>query len=52
MYTVKGLGTEHTIDSKMEIFTECGKIRKVEDRWNDELPEGVSRNVIVYYGQS
>jgi hypothetical protein len=44
MYKVKGLGTGHTIDSKVKIFTEGEKIKKVEDRWNDELPaEGRSR---------
>lgn len=54
-----GLGTEHIIASKVKIFTEGEKIKKVEDRWNDELPEGAFKNVSVlslrswlYYGQS
>jgi hypothetical protein len=58
MYKIKGLGMEQTIDSKVKIFTEGEKIKKVEDRWNDELPEGAFKNVSVlnlrgwvYYGQ-
>ena len=59
MYKVKGLGTEQTIDSKVKIFTENEKITRVEDRWNDELPDGAFKNVSMlslrswaYYGQS
>jgi hypothetical protein len=59
MYKVKGHGMEQTIDSKVKIFTEGEKIKRVEDRWNDELPEGAFKNVSVlslrswvYYGQS
>jgi len=39
MYKVKGLGTEQTIASKVKIYHEGDKITKVEDRWNDQLPE-------------
>jgi len=46
MYKVKGLGTEQTIDSKVKIFTEGDKITRVEDRWNDELPEGAFKNAL------
>ena len=59
MYKVKGLGTEQTIASKVKIFTKDDKITKVEDRWNDELPDSAFKNVSllslrswVYYGQS
>lgn len=59
LYKVKGLGTEQTIASKIKIYTEGEKITKVEDRWNDSLPEGAFANVSVlsvrswlYYGQS
>lgn len=59
MYKVKGFGTEQTIQSKVKIFTKDDKITKVEDRWNDQLPEGAFANVSllslrswVYYGQS
>lgn len=41
-YTLKGLGTEQTMDSVVSIETGPeGKIIKVQDRWNNKLPEGV-----------
>ena len=59
MYKVAGIGTEQTIDSKVKIFTEGEKITRVEDRWNDELPDGAFKNVSLlslrswlYYGQN
>lgn len=41
-YTVKGIKKEQEITSKVKIFVDdaTGKISKVEDRWNDKLPEG------------
>lgn len=41
-YTVKGVGTVHTIKSRVtiEINPETGKIRRVIDRWGGELPTG------------
>jgi hypothetical protein len=40
-YVVKGLKKEQVIDSKVKIFVGSdGKIDRVEDRWNDNLPEG------------
>ncbi|KAM0326143.1 hypothetical protein ACHAQA_006737 [Verticillium albo-atrum] len=41
-YTVKGIKTEQTMDSIVRIDVgPDGKIVKVEDRWNDNIPEGV-----------
>lgn len=49
-YTVKGLGSEHTIDSKVKIFTEGQgdniRIKRVEDRWDDSLKEGTFRDAM------
>jgi hypothetical protein len=42
MYKVKGLDTEHTVASRVKVFTEGEKI-KVEDRWNDERRRELSR---------
>ncbi|KAM7192076.1 hypothetical protein V8F20_009052 [Naviculisporaceae sp. PSN 640] len=42
-YTLKGVKKEQEIKSKVKIFldeTAGGKITKVEDRWNDKLPDG------------
>ncbi|KAI0151186.1 hypothetical protein BJ166DRAFT_501326 [Pestalotiopsis sp. NC0098] len=40
-YVVKGIKKEQVMDSKVKIYTGSdGKIEKVEDRWNDNLPEG------------
>lgn len=39
-YTVKGIGMEKEIESKIKIFYESGKITQVQDRWNNELPDG------------
>lgn len=41
-YTVKMVKKEQIIDSVVRIHVgQDGKIDKVEDRWNDKLPEGV-----------
>lgn len=42
-YVVKGIGKEQTIDSVVKIHTDSDKIAKVEDRWNDQLPDGTFR---------
>ncbi|KAI9740891.1 MAG: hypothetical protein M1818_004496 [Claussenomyces sp. TS43310] len=40
-YKVKGIGVEKVIESVVNIHTTPdGKIRLVEDRWNNELPDG------------
>ncbi|KAH6697337.1 hypothetical protein F5X68DRAFT_272304 [Plectosphaerella plurivora] len=40
-YTLKGLGSEQTMNSIVRIDTgPDGKIIKVEDRWNNKIPEG------------
>ena len=61
MYKMKGVGKEQTIESVIKIFYDekDGKIEKVEDRWNDELPEGSFKNVSplnpwswLHYGES
>lgn len=46
-YTVKGLGSEQTIASKVLIHTDAAKdkIVKVEDKWDGKLPDGVFTNV-------
>jgi hypothetical protein len=45
-YVVRGLGKEQMIQSEVAIhLDEEGKIKKVEDKWNGELPEGVISNV-------
>jgi hypothetical protein len=46
-YKVKGIGKETTIDSVVNIFVDeaTGKISKVEDRWNGNLPESSFQNV-------
>lgn len=45
-YTVKGIGSEQTIESVIKIFTNPeGKITEVQDRWNDDLKEGAFAKV-------
>ena len=44
-YKVKGVGMEQTISSVVNIFHEGGKITKVQDKWNGNLPEGAIANV-------
>ncbi|KAK4208033.1 hypothetical protein QBC37DRAFT_432558 [Rhypophila decipiens] len=42
-YTLKGVKKEQEIKSKVKIWLDesaGGKINKVEDRWNDKLPDG------------
>lgn len=47
-YTVKGLGAEQTIASKVCIYTSAdgSKIEKVEDKWDGKLPDGVFTNAL------
>lgn len=45
LYKVKGIGKEATIESKVLIFVEDGKIAKVQDKWNGNLPESSIANV-------
>lgn len=47
-YTVKGLGTEQTITSKIKIYTENGKITQVQDKWDGKIPEGVFATVSIF----
>lgn len=45
-YVIKGLGKEQTIQSLVAIhLDDQGKISKVEDKWNGELPTGMIANV-------
>ena len=45
-YTVKGIKKEQTINSVVRIHVdEEGKIDRVEDRWNGNLPEGAVSGV-------
>ena len=46
-YTVKGIGKEQTIQSKITIAydTASGKILKVEDKWDGNLPESGFKEV-------
>ena len=44
-YVVKGVGQEKTIDSLIKIWTEGGKISRVEDRWDGEIPDGAIAKV-------
>jgi hypothetical protein len=50
MYKVKGIGKETTITSKVNIFHENGKITRVEDKWNGNLPDSGIANVSNYRG--
>ena len=50
MYKVKGIGKETTITSKVNIFHEGGKITRVEDKWNGNLPDSGIANVSNYRG--
>ncbi|KAF2787099.1 hypothetical protein K505DRAFT_258452 [Melanomma pulvis-pyrius CBS 109.77] len=44
-YTVKGIGKEQTIQSVIAIYLDAqGKIEKLEDRWNGELPDSKIAN--------
>jgi hypothetical protein len=47
-YVVKGIGKEQTIDSVVKIHTNGDRITKVEDRWNDQLPDGAFKNVRIF----
>lgn len=44
-YKVKGVGKETTINSKINIFTDGGKIQRVEDKWDGKLPDSSITNV-------
>jgi len=48
-YVVKGIGKEQTIASKINIFYDkaSGKITKVEDKWNGNLPDSSFMNVSI-----
>ncbi|KAI9817996.1 MAG: hypothetical protein M1832_004517 [Thelocarpon impressellum] len=47
-YKVKGVGKEETIASKVNIFVDkLGKIEKVEDKWDGNLPDSSIKNVSV-----
>lgn len=47
-YTLKGVGMSQTIDSVVRIHVgPDDRIEKVEDRWNDKLPEGAVAEVCV-----
>jgi len=41
-YKIKGIGSEQIIESVVKIHTDAAgeKIVKVEDRWNDDIPDG------------
>lgn len=45
-YVVRGLGKAHVIDSVVNIqLGEDGRIERVQDRWNNKLPDGTVVNV-------
>ena len=46
-YVVKGIGKEATIASKIQIFYDktTGKITKVQDKWDGNLPDSSFTNV-------
>ena len=46
-YVIKGIGKEQTINSKIVIFYDqgTGKITKVEDKWDGQLPDSSFKNV-------
>jgi hypothetical protein len=44
-YVVKGINKEQTIESKINIFHDNGKITKVEDKWDGKLPESAFKDV-------
>ena len=48
-YVLKGLGKETTISSKINIFydKDTGKITKVEDKWDGQLPDSSFANVSI-----
>lgn len=49
-YVVKGIGKEQTIASKVKIWTEGEganmRIKRVEDRWDDQLPDSTFKNAL------
>ena len=46
-YKVKGIGSEQVVESKIKIWAspDGTKITRVEDRWDDKLPEGGFKTV-------
>ena len=46
-YVVKGVNKEQTVDSKVMIFYDktTGKVTKVQDKWNGNLPDSTFKNV-------
>ncbi|KAL0938074.1 uncharacterized protein CTRU02_207805 [Colletotrichum truncatum] len=52
-YTVKGVKVEQTMDSLVQIEVgDDGKIVKVNDKWNNELPDGAFSQVRVALDES
>jgi len=49
-YTIMGLGSQQTTDSKIKIWTEGDgesmRIKRVEDRWDDSLPDSMFKNAM------
>ena len=49
-YKVKGVGSEQTIESHINVYTEGGessmRIKKVEDKWDGEIKEGPVRKAL------
>ncbi|KAL8694380.1 MAG: hypothetical protein Q9218_000946 [Villophora microphyllina] len=48
-YVTKGIGKEQTIASRINIFydKDTGKITKVQDKWDGELPDSTFKNVSI-----
>ena len=48
-YVVKGIGKEQIIDSKILIYYDktSGKITKVQDKWDGQLPDSSFKNVSI-----
>ena len=46
-YVVKGINKEQVIDSKINIFydKDTGKITKVQDKWDGQLPDSSFKDV-------
>ena len=48
-YVVKGIGKEQIVESVIRIHTDGEKISKVEDRWNDKMPDSAVANVSTLF---
>lgn len=44
LYTVKGIGKEQQVKSRVNIYHDGQKITKVEDKWDGKLPDGPIAN--------